>query len=187
MAIEFVDIKGYENLYALNKDGLVLSKNNPNCVNQYKGENYLKPFERNGYLSVCLVNGKDKKYKTIHRLLAQHFIENPENKTQVNHIDGNKHNNNLENIEWATPSENILHAHKNGLIPKLKHTEEHKLKMSELCKNRLKKVFCENENKVFTNIYEASKFYNINSKSIQAVCLGIRNSVFNKTFKYMEN
>jgi hypothetical protein len=56
----------------------------------------------------------------IHRLVAQAFIPNPENKPQVNHIDGNKQNNNLINLEWVTVSENQLHSYKIGLKKSIK-------------------------------------------------------------------
>ena len=68
-----------------------------------------------GYARVELwQNGKGRKY-LVHRLLAQAFIPNPEGKPQVNHIDGNKANNALENLEWVTQSENQLHAYRAGL------------------------------------------------------------------------
>lgn len=74
------------------------------------------------YESVNLMyNGKTKSFK-VHRLVALAFILNPENKPYVNHIDGNKMNNNLENLEWVTPQENVDHAIKIGLFSHVKYT-----------------------------------------------------------------
>ena len=64
-----------------------------------------------GYLYVCLYNGSIKQGAYgVHRLVAQTFIPNPENKPQVNHKDGNTKNNNVDNLEWATALENVIHA-----------------------------------------------------------------------------
>lgn len=76
----------------------------------------LKENLHNGYSHYTIsINKKPKKLRT-HRLVATAFIPNPENKPYVNHIDGNRQNNNIENLEWCTPSENTLHAVKIGAI-----------------------------------------------------------------------
>lgn len=73
-------------------------------------------YGQRGYAVVSpYLNGKQKIY-SVHRLIAQAFIENPESKPAVNHKDGNKSNNELDNLEWVTHSENTKHAHANGLI-----------------------------------------------------------------------
>ena len=63
------------------------------------------------------IKGKTRKFK-VHRLVAMTFISNPENKKEVNHINGNKGNCDASNLEWSTPSENVIHAVMNGLKPK---------------------------------------------------------------------
>jgi len=67
------------------------------------------------YYSFLFRKNNKKYYKSIHRLVAESFIPNPKNKREVNHIDGNKHNNHLLNLEWVTRSENALHSFENNL------------------------------------------------------------------------
>lgn len=72
--------------------------------------------DNNGYLYVSLYNKENKrKSLKIHRLIAEHFIENKDNKPEVNHKDGNKQNNVIVNLEWVTKSENTIHAFRLGL------------------------------------------------------------------------
>ncbi|MEK4132027.1 NUMOD4 domain-containing protein [Solibacillus sp. FSL W8-0474] len=102
------DVAGYENLYMVSDTGRVFSKKS--------GVVLKTPLDRYGYQKVSLYSNKKYKYTTVHRLVAKAFIPNPDNKETVNHKDGNKTNNHVSNLEWATSGENTRHAHKNGLI-----------------------------------------------------------------------
>ena len=92
-------IKDYEN-YEINEDG------------QIKRNGKIRKFSisGNGYVGIILSKNSINKSFLVHRLVAQAFILNPENKPVVNHIDANKKNNNLKNLEWVTHSENIKHS-----------------------------------------------------------------------------
>lgn len=70
----------------------------------------LKPSESKGYLRVALSSHNRRRIYPVHRVVAKVFIKNPDNKPQVNHKDGNKQNNCIENLEWYTASENMQHA-----------------------------------------------------------------------------
>lgn len=76
-------------------------------------ESILTPWDKDGYKCVCLCVDKVKKIR-LHRLIAEAFIPNPENKPYVNHINGIKSDNSVENLEWCTQSENLVHAYKIG-------------------------------------------------------------------------
>ena len=105
------DIKGYEGLYQVSNKGEIKSLN----YNHTGKEKILSKNIVNGYYQTILFK-KCVKTLTIHRLVAEAFIENKENKPYINHIDCNKLNNCVENLEWCTPSENIQHALKHNLI-----------------------------------------------------------------------
>ncbi len=78
---------------------------------------YLRPrMVHNGYYQVVLCKSEKSYPKLIARLVAQAFIPNPDNKPEINHVDGNKTNNDISNLEWVTHSENIHHAFRTGLI-----------------------------------------------------------------------
>lgn len=80
------------------------------------GYNYLKPFkDKDGYLKVCLCENQRRIYRFVHRLVGIAFIENKDNKPTINHKDGNKTNNNVENLDWATNKEQNKHALNMGL------------------------------------------------------------------------
>jgi hypothetical protein len=75
----------------------------------------IKPKEHQGYLEVSLSKDNKRSSYGIHRIVALAFIDNPKNKPQVNHIDGDKTNNQVSNLEWATLSEQQIHAFSIGL------------------------------------------------------------------------
>lgn len=115
-----------------------------------KKECTIQKTSRNGkYRSVsAMKNGKQKRFY-VHRLMAQAFIPNPENKPQINHIDGDPSNNNIENLEWVTAKENILHAYETGLAPTLETSEQcvscknktmNKDRVCPECKNETKRI-----------------------------------------------
>ena len=72
--------------------------------------------DHNGYYKTELYNNGKRSVKRINRLVAEAFIPNPDNLPEVNHKDGNKHNNNVDNLEWITKSDNMKHGFKNGII-----------------------------------------------------------------------
>lgn len=123
------DIEGYEGLYQVSTCGNIKSlakpRKNGNGRSYIQKEKLLKQtFTSTGYKKVELYkDGKRKGFK-VHRLVAIAFIPNPDNKPEVNHIDGNKINNNIDNLEWVTSSENSIHAYETGLSPNKKELDE---------------------------------------------------------------
>ena len=117
----------------------------------------------NGYIHLTLFDCNQKcHHKSLHRLLAENFIPNPENKLQVNHRDGNKLNNQISNLEWVTQSENITHAFKLGLMPKgSKHfnSKLDEIKVSEI--RSLKNL----------STHEIAKIYNVAASTIGKILL----------------
>ena len=79
-----------------------------------------------GYNMICTQG----KHYLVHRLVAKAFIPNPHEKPQVNHIDGNKRNNNVSNLEWVTAKENVVHAFATGLMPHRKKLGENSWRVS---------------------------------------------------------
>lgn len=139
------DVVGYEGLYRISNKGTV-------CRLYKNGKvNFMTPRILNGYWRVKLCNGNTQKEYFLHRLIAQAFIPNPDNKPEINHINGIKTDNRIENLEWVTRSENAIHATKTGL-----------LKYSEYRYNRArdinsKPVMCVETRKIYVSCTEAGK------------------------------
>jgi len=106
-------ILGYGGLYEVSNFGRIKSLPKIVKINYLRGDLILKGKDNGfGYLTVGLSKEKKCKRFYIHRLVAIAFVENKDNKPQVNHIDGDKTNNNILNLEWCNNSENGLHAYR---------------------------------------------------------------------------
>lgn len=140
-------IIGYDGLYEVSNHGRVksLKRFNPKSGKggRWYSEKMLKLREdKDGYLTVCLTKDGKRKLCKVHRLTLSSF-SGEEKDLQVNHIDGNKQNNHIDNLEWSTCSDNQIHAHKIGLKNQKgsknnasKLTEYQVLEIAELLKNK---------------------------------------------------
>lgn len=117
----FRDVKGYEGHYEVSNFGRVRSTS-------YKGVKILTPSKtKRGYLNVIFCINQKKEHKLVHRLVAEAFIDNPNSLKTVNHKNGNKSNNNVENLEWCSQEDNNKHAKENGLLQRYEDRPEAKL------------------------------------------------------------
>lgn len=143
------DIPGYEKIYQVSNLGRVKSLN----YRRTKKEKLLQFAEyRNNYFFVDLSKNGVTKQIMVHRLVAQAFVPNPKNKTQVNHIDGDKHNNRVENLEWTTARENMNHS---------------RYVLGNCAENALKKkIKCVETGQIFESAHEASRVMKIGRANI---------------------
>ena len=104
-----MEIKNYPN-YLIFRNGAVLSKG----FDKWHPPRFLKPIvnQQTGYYYVCLYKDKKSQHIYIHRLIGLHYIDNPNNKKYIDHIDRNKLNNNINNLRWASASENNYNKNK---------------------------------------------------------------------------
>lgn len=118
------DIIGYEGIYQVSNLGRVKSverrvRNHKSGSTRLQKEQIITPTDNgNGYKIVCLRSKTNRKNKYVHRLVAEHFLDNPLGKGYVNHIDYDKSNNVVTNLEWCTVSENVAHSVEHMRKPK---------------------------------------------------------------------
>ena len=154
------DIKGYEGLYLISNLGRIKSL-------KYNEEKLLQPYMTStGYYKIDLRKNNVRKIKPIHRLVAETFIPKSNGYSEVNHKDGNKKNNNINNLEWVTRAENIKHSYATGLhihSPECKPVSQIDIDTGQII----------NE---YKSINEAAKQLGIRHESISACVNGVTNS-----------
>lgn len=172
---QWTPIKGYEGIYEISRFGIIRS-----VARKIKiGDNIFKEVptkeisifpnkKRRNYCYVHLYKDNKEECKLVHRLVAETFIPNPDNKPEVNHIDGNKFNNQVSNLEWVTSKENKRHAWDNKLC-----TADHKKV----------KIRCIQNNIIYNSVIECSKALNMDVRGIFRQLKGEINNVKGYTFE----
>lgn len=177
--IIWTDVKGYEGLYEINNLGEIKSlgrlvQYSDGRLRRYDGKIMKQHVNAQGYMSVRLTDeNKESKLELVHRLVLSSFEEKLDDELIVNHIDGNKTNNNLDNLEWTTYSGNNQHAYD-----------------TDLKKNKRKVVMYDLEGnilKTFDSIHCAERETGINYKNIQSVCKNRRIVAGGYKWSYIED
>jgi hypothetical protein len=143
-------VPGESGNYVINRNGFVVSLNKRKPLKLINVR-----IDRAGYKSLRLTNRGISKTILLHRLIADAFVLNPENKSIVNHINGIKTDNRIKNLEWVTHSENVQHAYDTGL------------------NNACKKIIDKSTGKIFNSISHASRELKINYSTCRAYLSGV--------------
>lgn len=169
---QWKDIKNYEGKYQISNLGRVKSlkkwsgnKYNPKWVYQ---DRILHPSNNgNGYLIIGLKKNNIRKNYYIHRLVAEHFIDNPNNYKEVNHLDYNKENNKADNLEWCTRKENIEYSIENMKGRKsITHSNTNEKYITYRKRKNKYRVVIDRKEKQFNTLEEAINFRNAILKEV---------------------
>ena len=167
MEEQWKTIQGYE--YEVSTEGRIRNKKTGRILKLGKNNR--------GYLNVILYkNGKQKNF-LVHRLVAIAFIPNPDNLPQVNHINENKEDNSVDNLEWISHKNNACHGTRGERIAKTRKEK------GSCCK----KVYCYELDQTFDSIKEAERETGILVASIYQCCRGISKTAGKMHWKYVEN
>ena len=171
-------VEGTDGRYEVSNTGKVRSLNYKRTG---KTEELRPAADGKGYLrTVLFYNGKNKTVK-VHRLVAEAFIPNPENKPQVNHIDGNKTNNSVDNLEWSSNIDNAHHAIKNGLFV---NSYKATALSNEKRKQPVIATDCNGHEIEFESQSEACRQLNVSRRHVYEVLKGKRHTAGGYEFRY---
>ena len=157
------EIEGFEN-YIICTDGTVHNK---------KGHNISRWKDNVGYLQVKLSKEGKWYYKRVHRLVAEAFIPNPNNLKQVNHIDGDKTNNEVSNLEWIDNKNNTQHGYDNNLY----HSKHRNIKIEVYDKITHQLI------NTYKSIRETANKLNINRKTLSRILFDDKENNYDYDFK----
>jgi hypothetical protein len=166
------DVKGYEGLYQVSNTGRLkrVAHERADKKHMLKERIARLSVDKDGYFYVKLRKDGAKRQLFIHRLVAEAFLDNPKSLPAINHKDGIKQNNTVENLEFCTFSYNTQHAYKNGLI-----------------KHFVRKVRCIETGEIFNSLREVTEKTGISYKHIPCCCRGRRKTVGGYRWEYVES
>lgn len=150
-------IEGFETAYHISNLGRVkrvahvdvyTRKDSNKKVNRYVADKIIKTRESEEYYEINLRYQNKSEFRRVHRMVATAFLPNPDNLPEVNHINGNKHDNRVENLEWCTSRENVQHSIKTGLRKSRKHVD-----------GTRKQIRCVETGQVFNTAKEAAAYF----------------------------
>lgn len=164
-------IKGYEGVYEVSNFGRIKSLERE----IYRGKDYAKRVQKekilkqvvnkDSYHRVSLNKNSKSKMFAVSRLVAEAFIPNPENKPEVNHIDANRFNNKVENLEWVTAEENLNHARENGLLNKMQGEKSWCSKLKESDVKEIRRLHASGKH----NQKELSRLFGVHHSNVNLI------------------
>ena len=178
-AEKWEDIKGYESLYQVSNNGKVRNKQTGKI---------LKAGISGGYYMVALSKNNQAHSYTVHKLVMENFNRKPYENEVINHIDSNKLNNNIDNLEYVTQKENVRKAWENGLCESIrKHAKNMIHKNAIPCKAVAQKDLNGNLIATYISVREAERKTGITSGQISHVCTGRIKTTHNYIFEHIES
>jgi hypothetical protein len=188
----WADIEGFEGYYQVSNLGNIRSLDRTiiqsnGQVRHFNGRVLKQKLDRYGYAVVMLRKRTEgvRKSATVHRLVAEAFIPNPDNKPTVNHKNGNKADNSAQNLEWSTRQENTAHAIRTGLID-IEHFRKDITRLAnEKRKKRVMQISNGNVVAVYDSVPEAAETMKIKyPQVIRDCCRGRRKAAYGYQWKY---
>ena len=162
------DIPDYEGIYQVSNLGEIRSCKTNRIRKQIK--------QRSGYMRIILTKNKKQKAFFVHTLVAKCFVENTNNSPYVNHIDGNKENNDSNNLEWVTASQNMKHAINKGLVKR--HPWSVKVSQYSLDGRFIK---------TWDRMADVAKFLDCHHSQVSDCCRGKQKTCKGYIWKYAED